>query len=188
MPQQQADYLDKLRFYHLAVESKNKLATICCRTGPKVLFKLFLNSFYLICQYAGHLLHASTSCISQRGMSHHPQSSISRWPPCVHIFKGSWQVCMEYGGCWVWFSEGRETPLSPPLQWWMEQCASISPDSWCVFFSFFFILFSNHLLTRVWFRKQMLLSKHFHQIPTFSITCSGSPSQCLDELFKNPQV
>ena len=35
MPQQQADYSDKLGFYHLAVESKNKLATICCQTGPK---------------------------------------------------------------------------------------------------------------------------------------------------------
>ena len=27
---------DKLRFYHLAVESENKLATICSWTGPKV--------------------------------------------------------------------------------------------------------------------------------------------------------
>src|ERR1700734_807029 len=25
-------------------------------------------------------------------------------------------------------------------------------------------------------------------LPTFSLTCSGSPSQCLDRLFKKPQV
>ena len=32
-------YSDKLGFYHLAVESKNKLATICYQTGPNLLMK-----------------------------------------------------------------------------------------------------------------------------------------------------